>query len=811
MRVRSSSTSAWTSSPLRANAENRPYRTSALSRSAIDGGVDARVLHLDGHLPAVPQHRAVDLTDARGGHRLRLPARKMRSGSSPSSCRTTSAARLGAIGGASDCSVASACWASSGSASMMKLSSWPIFISAPFIWPSSRATSSAVRMTKPASSSARRSSDAPTRRTWWAVQSAPRAARSGATPGPTARRGRGGGDRWRRWPRPPPRRRMPRRPPNRGPAPGGSPRARRAPRRYRCRGRRGPLRWRPPLGDGIGREQVVGQRFARHLVGPVGARIEAIESDLHVGQVPLDAVKIDRGADRGAGGWAGGRVVRLGRLGPRRRGGRGRWRGEAGHGRGSYAVSHACRRRLTYVVPSWQRCDSPTSPSSSGRSRRSTTSSLDIGDREFMVLLGPSGCGKTTLLRMIAGLEDPTDGDICIGEQRVNDVAPKERDVAMVFQSYALYPHKTVQANIEFPLKVRGVASTGAGGTRPSAPPSSSGSSELLDRKPGALSGGQRQRVALARAIVRHPAVFCMDEPLSNLDAKLRGETRAELIALHQRLEATFIYVTHDQVEAMTMGTRVAVMQRGVLQQVGTPQEVYDRPASLFVAQFLGTPPMNVFRPGLLEPGEHLVGVRPEHLRLDREGPLTARVRWSSTSATSGSSPASLPERGSSWWPARARWTVPARARQCSSTPSPRHRQHFDADDREAGRGVSRSTDAGGAAGLPVPVARRSSSSACSSSTRSDGRSGSASTAGDGFGGAEERTSVCSSTGDVFQSNEFQPRARRHLPVRAHHRADRPGARHRPRRARRQAPARDAASSARCSRRRSPRPSPWPR
>jgi len=250
---------------------------------------------------------------------------------------------------------------------------------------------------------------------------------------------------------------------------------------------------------------------------------------------------------------------------------------------------------------------------------------LDIGDREFMVLLGPSGCGKSTLLRMVAGLEDPTDGEIWIGDQLVNDVPPKQRDIAMVFQSYALYPHKTVQANIEFPLKARGV------GTRERSHAAREaaqvlGLSELLGRKPGALSGGQRQRVALARAIVRNPAVFLMDEPLSNLDAKLRGETRAELIALHQRVEGTFVYVTHDQVEAMTMGTRVAVMQRGVLEQVGPPQEVYDKPASLFVAQFLGTPPMNVFPAGTLERSDLLVGVRPEHITLDREGPLTARV-----------------------------------------------------------------------------------------------------------------------------------------------------------------------------------------
>ena len=190
---------------------------------------------------------------------------------------------------------------------------------------------------------------------------------------------------------------------------------------------------------------------------------------------------------------------------------------------------------------------------------------LDIADREFMILLGPSGCGKSTLLRMIAGLEDPTEGEVWIGDVMVNDVMPKQRDVAMVFQSYALYPHKTVQENIEFPLKVRKVPKPERAAAAMEAA-TSLGLAEYVGRKPGALSGGQRQRVALARAIVRNPAVFCMDEPLSNLDAKLRGETRAELIALHQRLNSTFVYVTHDQVEAMTMGTRIAVMSRGHLE-----------------------------------------------------------------------------------------------------------------------------------------------------------------------------------------------------------------------------------------------------
>jgi len=252
--------------------------------------------------------------------------------------------------------------------------------------------------------------------------------------------------------------------------------------------------------------------------------------------------------------------------------------------------------------------------------------SLDIAHHEFMILLGPSGCGKSTLLRMVAGLEDPTAGDIFIGDRRVNDVEPKERDIAMVFQSYALYPHKTVAANIEFPLKVRGIDKvTRAADARKAA--EVLGLGDHLKRKPGQLSGGQRQRVALARAIVRNPAVFLMDEPLSNLDAKLRGDTRAELVDLHRRLDSTFIYVTHDQVEAMTMGTRVAVLNAGKLQQLGTPQEVYDRPATAFVAQFIGTPPMNLLPPGMLGAVDVQVGIRPEHLELRPDGQLHATVR----------------------------------------------------------------------------------------------------------------------------------------------------------------------------------------
>jgi len=250
---------------------------------------------------------------------------------------------------------------------------------------------------------------------------------------------------------------------------------------------------------------------------------------------------------------------------------------------------------------------------------------LDVADHEFMVLLGPSGCGKSTLLRMVAGLEDPTSGEVFIGEQMVNDVAPKDRDIAMVFQSYALYPHKTVRANIEFPLKVRRVpkAERTAEAHRAA---EALGLADHMRRKPGQLSGGQRQRVALARAIVRRPAVFLMDEPLSNLDAKLRGDTRTELVDLHRRLDSTFIYVTHDQVEAMTMASRVAVLNQGRLEQVGTPQEVYDHPASVFVAQFIGTPPMNLLPAGLLGGEGVRVGVRPEHLLPAADGAVTARV-----------------------------------------------------------------------------------------------------------------------------------------------------------------------------------------
>ncbi len=219
---------------------------------------------------------------------------------------------------------------------------------------------------------------------------------------------------------------------------------------------------------------------------------------------------------------------------------------------------------------------------------------IEINDGEFLVLVGPSGCGKSTALRCLAGLEEITDGNIWIGDRVVNDVPPKDRDIAMVFQSYALYPHMSVYDNMAFGLKLRKVAKTEID-TRVKEAAEMLSIGHLLERKPKALSGGQRQRVALGRAIVRDPAVFLMDEPLSNLDAKLRVQTRAEISKLHQRLKTTFIYVTHDQTEAMTMGTRIAVMRDGILQQLDSPQNLYDTPANMFVAGFIGSPSMNFF------------------------------------------------------------------------------------------------------------------------------------------------------------------------------------------------------------------------
>lgn len=274
--------------------------------------------------------------------------------------------------------------------------------------------------------------------------------------------------------------------------------------------------------------------------------------------------------------------------------------------------------------------------------------SLEIQDKEFIVLVGPSGCGKSTTLRMIAGLEEITKGELYIGDRLVNDVEPKDRDIAMVFQNYALYPHMTVYKNMAFGLKLRNLPKDeidrkvkNAAGIL--------GIENLLDRKPKALSGGQRQRVALGRAMVRDPAVFLLDEPLSNLDAKLRNAMRAEITKLHKRLGCTFVYVTHDQTEAMTMGDRIVVMKDGVIQQVDTPQNLYEKPCNLFVAGFIGTPQMN-FIPCTIKPNcdgtgldaendflrisvtsnkadklinyinkEVILGIRPENLMLESE------------------------------------------------------------------------------------------------------------------------------------------------------------------------------------------------
>jgi len=219
---------------------------------------------------------------------------------------------------------------------------------------------------------------------------------------------------------------------------------------------------------------------------------------------------------------------------------------------------------------------------------------VEIADKEFLVLVGPSGCGKSTALRLLAGLEEISDGKIIIGDRVVNDVAPKDRDIAMVFQSYALYPHLSVYDNMAFGLKLRKTPKEEIK-RRVDEAAQILGITDLLARKPRQLSGGQRQRVAVGRAIVREPAVFLFDEPLSNLDAKLRVAMRAEISKLHQRLETTFIYVTHDQVEAMTMATRIAVINKGILQQVDSPQNLYDSPENLFVAGFIGSPAMNFF------------------------------------------------------------------------------------------------------------------------------------------------------------------------------------------------------------------------
>jgi multiple sugar transport system ATP-binding protein len=267
---------------------------------------------------------------------------------------------------------------------------------------------------------------------------------------------------------------------------------------------------------------------------------------------------------------------------------------------------------------------------------------LEVADGEFMILVGPSGCGKTTALRMVAGLEDVTSGDIRIGDQVVNRLDPVDRDVAMVFQNYALYPHMSVKDNIAFPLVVQRLTKRERD-DRVRETAELLGIHDLLRRKPKELSGGQRQRVAMGRAIIRHPRAFLMDEPLSNLDAKLRVQMRAELVKLHRRLGVTTLYVTHDQTEAMTLGQRVAVLNGGVLQQVDTPQALYRDPANTFVASFIGSPSMNFLRAKLVdgglelgplrfglpdrvrrrllrEPGELIVGLRPEHFADARLG-----------------------------------------------------------------------------------------------------------------------------------------------------------------------------------------------
>ena len=234
---------------------------------------------------------------------------------------------------------------------------------------------------------------------------------------------------------------------------------------------------------------------------------------------------------------------------------------------------------------------------------------LEIADKEFIVLVGPSGCGKSTTLRMVAGLEEISGGDLIIDGKRVNDVAPKDRDIAMVFQNYALYPHMTVYENMAFSLKLKKVDKAEID-KRVREAAEILDITQYLDRKPKALSGGQRQRVAIGRAIVRNPKVFLMDEPLSNLDAKLRNQMRAEIIKLRERIDTTFIYVTHDQTEAMTLGDRIVIMKDGVIQQVGTPQEVFNHPANLFVAGFIGMPRMNLFDAKLMKKdGKYVVEV----------------------------------------------------------------------------------------------------------------------------------------------------------------------------------------------------------
>ena len=253
---------------------------------------------------------------------------------------------------------------------------------------------------------------------------------------------------------------------------------------------------------------------------------------------------------------------------------------------------------------------------------------IEIADKEFIVLVGPSGCGKSTTLRMIAGLEEITEGELYIGERLVNNVPPKDRDIAMVFQSYALYPHMTVYDNMAFGLKIRKVPRDEIDRRVREAAEILS-ITEYLDRKPKALSGGQRQRVAIGRAIVREAQVFLMDEPLSNLDAKLRNQMRTEIIKLRKRINTTFVYVTHDQTEAMTLGDRIVIMKDGFIQQIGTPQEVFNHPKNLFVAGFIGMPQMNIFTEArlVIKGGDYFVDLLGEHIRLPESKQAAAREK----------------------------------------------------------------------------------------------------------------------------------------------------------------------------------------
>ncbi len=266
---------------------------------------------------------------------------------------------------------------------------------------------------------------------------------------------------------------------------------------------------------------------------------------------------------------------------------------------------------------------------------------LSIGDKEFLVLLGPSGCGKTTTMRMVAGLEFPSDGDIHIGDRNVNKLDPKDRDVAMVFQNYGLYPNMTVYENIRFPLKIRKIPAS-EHDERVQRAANMVELGPLLERKPKALSGGQRQRVALARAIVREPTVFLMDEPLSNLDAKLRVTMRAQLKNLQHQLAVTTIYVTHDQIEAMTLADRVVVMNAGAIMQIGTPEEVYNQPANLFVAGFIGSPAMNLIQGEITNNTFSAENITVANLQSTHSGPVTLGYRAEDAMVTQDASSAQI-------------------------------------------------------------------------------------------------------------------------------------------------------------------------